>query len=357
MKRNIILLMVLFLLKLSPVFGGIIIKAEGVSFFEKGLELMAKEKALDDAKRNAVEKAFGSSIESKTMVSDYEVMYDQITSRSSGYISNLKIIDEKKTDLGTYEVSIEAEVEVKSVVDDFGRFRKIISWQKNPRVSIIIEPGIDQAFIPAANRAIITLTNKLKENGFTVFRDSEKSGLQMGLFVRISLEVSTTKGSFQGLDLPLNEISLTANIVRPGDFQIIATSSDVKSIGGVNKLKALDKGTIQCVGSIWEDLKDQLTDLWESELYNDREISLSVLGVENHSEALNLSGIFSGVIKGVSESSLVSFNALNGEYLIRFRGWPEHFINELGMTYFKKKYFSHVLLKAEGNRLIIKVEK
>ena len=118
--------------------AGKVVTAKGLSFFEPGREAIAREKALDEAKRSAVEKAVGTTIESRTAVEDYQVVKDQILSRSAGYLKNINILEEKKTDLGTYEVTIEAEVEIPALVDDLDRFKKIVKWQKNPRISVSI---------------------------------------------------------------------------------------------------------------------------------------------------------------------------------------------------------------------------
>lgn len=41
-------------------------------------------------------------IESRTIVEDMEVVKDQIFSRSSGYLKNIEVLNEKKTKFGTY---------------------------------------------------------------------------------------------------------------------------------------------------------------------------------------------------------------------------------------------------------------
>ena len=38
----------------------------------------------------------------------------------------------------------------------------------------------------------------------------------MGLLVGLSLELSSKQSSYQNIDLSINEISLSANIYRPG---------------------------------------------------------------------------------------------------------------------------------------------
>ena len=141
MQKIVFYVMIVFFLFPASLQAGKTVTATGLSFFESGRELIAREKALDEAKRSAVEKAMGTTIESRTAVEDFQVIKDQIMSRSAGYLKNIKILEENKTDLGTYEIKIQAEVEIPDLVDDLDRFKKILKWQKNPRISVVVETG------------------------------------------------------------------------------------------------------------------------------------------------------------------------------------------------------------------------
>ncbi|MCP3925204.1 MAG: hypothetical protein GY714_21740 [Desulfobacterales bacterium] len=347
-----ILLIISFLIIPISLLAGETVTVTGVSFFEKDRTAIAREKALAEAKRMAIEKAFGAKITSKTVVSNFEVLQDQIMSRSSGYISKVIIIKEEATNLGTYEVTIKADVEIGSVVDDMDRFQKILGWQKNPRVSVSVEKGLNAGYLPSANKAASFLTRELIGNGFSVFGSSDNK-IQMGLNIGISIEVSTSSSVYKGLPLPVNEVSLTLNIYRAGDREIIATSNAVKSVGGVNKLKALDKGLKFCLDKVWRDTKDQLVDLWEKELYNDRDLYLTLKAIPTHAEAIQISSILNADVKGVVSSKLINFNNGNAQYIVKYKGWPEYFVNEIQMSYFRNRYFNHIIENIMGNNIVI----
>jgi len=353
MKKTVFLLMIAMLLLPVSLQAGKKVTAKGLSFFEPGRELIAREKALDEAKRMAVEKALGTTIESRTAVEDFQVVKDQIMSRSAGYLKDIKILEEKKTDLGTYEIKIQAEVEIPDLVDDLDRFKKILKWQKNPRISVVVDPGLKADYLPTAKKTANILTEKLKHDGFNVFKYSEKSKNQMGLLVGLILELSTQRTTFQDLELTLNEISLSTNIYRPGDEEILATASAVQSMPGENKLQVLDKGAKLCVDNIWNKLRKKLARLWERELYSQRDIYMVVKKIASHAEAMEIGAIFKSDVSGVVDASLIGFRKNKAEYNLKYRGWPEQLLNELQMTYFKNKYFEPVLNKIQGNQIII----
>ena len=100
MKKYLLLSLVLLVIP-AVASAGEKVTARGVSFFEEGREAIAREKALDEAKRAAIEQAVGTRIESKTVVENFQVSRDQIFSHATGYLKNLEIISEEKTELGT----------------------------------------------------------------------------------------------------------------------------------------------------------------------------------------------------------------------------------------------------------------
>ncbi|MGB5158176.1 hypothetical protein [Desulfobacterium sp. N47] len=358
-KINMLVLLIISILCLFPsnLTAGVIVTAKGVSFFEPGREVIAREKAIDEAKRAALEQAIGSAIESSTTVENFVVIKDQILSRTAGYLKNIKVTEEKKTEIGTFEVTIEADVETSAMVEDLDRFKKVLSWQKNPRISIITDKDMKNDYLPAAKKSSSILADKLEQAGFTVFKYSREKESQMGLLISLSLELSSNRSSYQNMDLLVNEISLSANIYRPDDGEILGTSSAVKSLPGENKLKVLDEGARYCIDSIWTDLRSKLVKVWEKELYSERNINMIIKKVPSHAKALEISNAFKSDVSGIIDMNLAGFKNGCAEFNIKYKGWPEQLLNEMQMSYFKRKYFNPAVEKVEGNKIIIKMNK
>ncbi|MDF1590433.1 MAG: hypothetical protein P1P89_02865 [Desulfobacterales bacterium] len=356
LKKTVLIITTLVCFFPTALPAGERVTAKGMSFFEAGREVVAREKAMDEAKRAAIEQAVGTMVESRTVVEDFQVVKDQIFSRTTGYLKNLNVLEEKKSDLGTYEVTIHAEVEIADLVSDLDRFNKIIGWQKNPRIAIVIEPKPANEYLAAAQKTVGLLTTKLKDDGFKVFKYSGPSDIQMGLLVSLNLELSSKGTKFQDLDLTLNEVSLSANIYRPGDGEIVAAASAVKSLPGENRLQALDKGARFCVDNIWRDLRRKLTATWEKELYSEREVYLIVKNISSHAGAEETAFIFKSDVSGVLDSGLITYRDQTAEFGIKYRGWPEQLLNELQMSYFKNKYFDADLEAISGNKILIRIK-
>ena len=172
----------------------------------------------------------------------------------------------------------------------------------------------------------------------------------------INLEHATRQSKYQDLDITLNEISLSANIYRPGEGEILAASSAVKSLPGENKLSILDRGSRACVDAIWKDLRRKLILLWEKEIYSEREILLIAKQIPSHAKAHEIIAILKSDVSGILDASLITFTQNRVEYTLRYRGWPYQFINSIQMSYFKNKYFNPVLEQIAGNKIVIRLE-
>lgn len=160
-----------------------IIEAEGMADLEDRGTAQAKDMAINDALRNAVEKAIGTYVDSETVSKNYETIEDSILTKTEGYVSDYEVIDETKDETDEiYKVKIEAEVVTEILKDDIDTLELTIERANDPRVVVVIpEEHIEREIPdPAAETEII---RKLKEAGFRLVdqeqvekaRDSEEA--------------------------------------------------------------------------------------------------------------------------------------------------------------------------------------
>ncbi|MBN2585936.1 MAG: flagellar assembly protein T N-terminal domain-containing protein [Candidatus Fermentibacteraceae bacterium] len=120
-----------------PAAGETEILAEGVSAVSGTSLDIARDHALDDAIRNAVEQGVGAYIDSETRVSNFQLISDDIYSRSHGYVSSYSIISESlEGDL--YRVSIRACVKTGEIEDDLTAIGILLAGQGRPRIMALI---------------------------------------------------------------------------------------------------------------------------------------------------------------------------------------------------------------------------
>ena len=130
--------------------------ADGAAAITENDLVRARNMAIDDALRNAVEKAMGTMVDSKTRVENYQTIEDSILLQAQGYIADYKVI-KRWIEQSTYFIKVEATVVRKLLKDDLAALELTIKRANDPRVMVIIpEEHISRSLPdPAAETEII----------------------------------------------------------------------------------------------------------------------------------------------------------------------------------------------------------
>lgn len=131
-----------------------------------------EEKALENAKRQALEKKLGAWIVYDTIVENFVLIKEKITSRLEGYISDLKVLSSKPKEK-EWKVRIECKVNSKkisqTILGDIQEFRSLFGYR---RVVVIKPEGLEPIRQAGVNELVLCLENALLEKGFRVFKKS-----------------------------------------------------------------------------------------------------------------------------------------------------------------------------------------
>lgn len=123
------------------------VTAEGTAGILGGDQGLARDNAIRDAQRKAVEQAVGTMIASETLVENFQVLRDSIYSKSQGYIQKYDIVKEgAQKDL--YNVSISATVAVGPLKNDLSALGLLMARVGKPRTLFMIaEQNIGQEIV------------------------------------------------------------------------------------------------------------------------------------------------------------------------------------------------------------------
>ena len=113
------------------------VTAEGVAEIQGGAKDMARDAALEDAQKRAVEQAIGILIDPQTRVENYQLISDKILSRAKGYIKHYRIAGETVEDT-LLRVRINAEVSLGHLADDLSGIGILLGRMHKPRTMIMI---------------------------------------------------------------------------------------------------------------------------------------------------------------------------------------------------------------------------
>lgn len=104
--------------------SSIMVKAEGVGAIQNGNHAKARDEAIWDAQRRAVEKGVGVLLSSETMVSNAQLLSDNIYTQADGFVDSYKIISENKDEF-LYYVTIKADVRKTDLAGKLAHFALI----------------------------------------------------------------------------------------------------------------------------------------------------------------------------------------------------------------------------------------
>lgn len=113
------------------------VTAQGTAMINNNDEASARNAAINDAMRKAVEQAIGTIVSSQTTVENYKLLDDKIYSNTSGYVQDYKIVKEGANN-NVYTVTIQATIGTAHLKDDLGAIGLLMKQKKMPRVAVII---------------------------------------------------------------------------------------------------------------------------------------------------------------------------------------------------------------------------
>ena len=144
-------------------------RATGYATIYYNDKALAKDRAIDVAKRNLVKKILGDTIKGTATMKNYQLVSTIVTSKSFGLVKNDRIVDEK-TSGNYYEVTIEGNVSPAAVED---AINAAINSYGKPKFLILVKETIRGARKPLGETITGTeLMNTMGNLGFD-FVDAE----------------------------------------------------------------------------------------------------------------------------------------------------------------------------------------
>ncbi len=301
-----------YLLPVVHAAESITVTVDGVGTLIGNDSARARDEALRDAYRMALEKA-GVNMSTYTEMVDLVVIKDVVRAEVSGHVTSWEIEDEGVRGDGLYYVTITAKV-VKAPIkkDDKEALRLIIDMMGNPRFIVLVDES-NNGEKPPFSTLEATLTEALTDYGYhsidptqkKIIEDTEDARRAIGgdtkvaqkLAVRMQVDVIIT-GKVYTEKLPKNEYFEGTNWVSSKAYstvraviaetgQILDVTSPDKPGAGLTFNDAGTKAIKQCGNSMADDL------IWNIpqhiDVYGGKTIQLQVNGIE-YSDYSKLTG-------------------------------------------------------------------
>jgi Flagellar assembly protein T, N-terminal domain len=277
------------------------VSAEGVAGVSRGRMDVARDLALDDALRRAVEQVVGTMVESETLVRNLEVVSDKVYTQARGYVANYQVVSERQ-DGEIYRVSVKAVVDAGHLQSDLQALGLLYRRMGKPRVMVVIAERHAGAGAsdPAGETEIIRL---LIEKGFKVvdqaqvrnIRESDpvkralggdaESAQRLGrqynaevLVIGEAFSEGAMRGGMLG-NLVSVRARLQAKAIRADTGEILASEGAISPGVDISEFAA-GKKAVTASGKKWLDAAlPVLLDRWSREIGGENSVQVVISGL------------------------------------------------------------------------------
>jgi len=291
----------------------------------------ARDDAIEDALRNGIENALGLIVESETLVENYQLIEDNIFSKTQGYVQKYDVIREGKRNEQLYEVTVRAVVKMIDLKNDLEGIATLMRRKNTPRMMVIIEernigeaPGLFHYFEADMNSAETALMEAFMSKGFkfvdlaTVKRNVKREqaaailegdvaqaaalGRTVGAEVVITgkaLAKATVVEVF-GAKTRSQQATVTVRAIRTDTGDIIATSLAQGAFPHIDDVVGGTKAIQLACEKLSESLIDQILDRWQADVSSGTTITLKVRGVSSLSQLTKFKSALKYYVRGLS---------------------------------------------------------
>lgn len=295
----------------------------------------AREEAIAQATRLAVEQAMGVYVLSETLTENMALVSDKILTQSSGYISGYKVLSESKAN-GLYSVKIEATVSIEPLVDQLAAMGLLRDW--NVAV-VLVSNGearasnegaktelnammIKKGFRVADENALVQLSQpalmqQIQQGNYLAalpaLRDQGVDVLVVGkTLTRAAGEPMET---YAGIKTIMTQGQIDARLIRVDTGEILASKSFVAAAGGSAQDIAESKAVQQAAQKAGQFFALEIARLPAA---TTQKILLSIKGLNYNRERALRETLQS--VPGIKKINRLIYRNLVAQYEITFAG-------------------------------------
>lgn len=280
------------------------VRASGMGFIAAGDQAGAFSQAKKAAMREAVEVGVGTLISAETRVENFAVLEDHILSRTDGYIRSYEIITHGPIDEETYQVQIEAIVELGNLHQRLDALELLIANAGAPYILCLgrDEYTYGQAPVRDLTATVLRKILQQKSRHFNLsapldiedgmLEQAAKVGFEQGadIVVRaealvreaVAIEIPFSQASLKGLGLQSATADMRIDALWTDTGEVFASITHSERGADVNLATAGEKAIRNGMEKLADELVRRLAENWREKMYSGRLVRLVVKGDIEH---------------------------------------------------------------------------
>jgi hypothetical protein len=310
------------------------IEATGQAAIMDGDQSAARDKAIDDALRKAVESAVGTMVSSETITENYQLISDKIYSQAEGYVKKYKIVDERAEET-VYIVEIEAKVAVGAVSGDLESLKTLMRRKGMPKMIIMVSEqniGMERPNywwgkggpLTTDMRVVEdTLMEKMREKGFT-FVDPEiltgkkaVTGAVASLSDKQARRIASVTDAevllvgkavardigktWEGTRLRSANAEVSVRAINTDNGEIIAVATEQATVPHINPTTAGNQAFKKASEKLAEKLVAKISKKWVADTSGTNRIRMEVSGLKNHRMLTKFMKVLKSQVRSVKD--------------------------------------------------------
>lgn len=341
--------------------GAEMITADGVAAVTGNIAI-AREKAIDDALRRAVEQAVGTLISSDTLTNNYQVVHDKILAQTSGYVRKYDIVKEERVGQ-EFRVTVMADVGRQNLQRSLEALGLLHQLKEKPKVMVIIEEKVGGLFGTTAwenvGQAESTIMERLTAAGFNVVdpatvranipRDkalrllegdpkaAATAGLQYGAQVVITGRAFSKNagGRLLGTQMQSIQATLQARAIRSDDGRVISSRSDQGAKAHIDEMQGGALAIKEASEKLSDAMVNDILATWKRDVYGrSQEVTLIISGLVSYRHLSAVKSFLENDMQGVKAVHQRNFTQGTAELMLDFAGKTSLIADELATKQF-----------------------
>lgn len=363
----------------------LVVQASGYGTILESDVAGARDQAIQDAMRKAVEQNLGSFLSSETIVQNYTIVQDNIITWSRGYVKKYEILSEKKLDESTYEVTISATLDKENLSSDALSLQDLVAQVGNPRFMVMIQEkniGMKRSIfdyyfevdMTASENSIIdvltkeglqfidpsVIRNRLeKEKALAILQGDTKAaiaaatayGAEIAILGRAVAKVAT------GVDLggmKSCHADVTVRAVYTDTGAILATANNHAAKPHIDELTGGTMAIKEASEKVARELVNKILKYWQKQFYQATTIEVTVENLLDYQELNQFKTNLKYSVRGIKDIQDRRFQNKQAVLELKITGNTGQFTREL--TYKKLGNFDFEITEITHKTVRISIE-
>jgi len=338
------------------------VKATGEAAIYGGDKSQARDRALSDAMRKAVEQAVGTVVSSETITQNFELISDKIFSKSKGYVRKYKILSEKSAE-GVVRVKIEAVVSTADLSSDLDGILAVLRAKDMPRILVMVSEqnvgqggpsfwwkgggfsmsldAVENAFMEAWLPKGFKFVDRQALSGHVsagpaltvaapgaaaVKEFAVKTGADV---VVVGQAVANDVGTIMGSQLHSIRGNCSVRVFNLDSGEVIATSTQTAVAGHIDPTTGGTQALSKVAKKVAKDLLGKILQHWKSEIASGTTVNVTISNVKKSRYLRDLREFLKSEIRGVSAVRQRSYRKKVAMFEVDISAKPEDLATEL----------------------------